>query len=330
MLTLCSFPNESLDFFIYLFPSILNACKWRDCLTISVGFLVFVFGVWFLFVFLFDSVESSNIEKHFSCSLIDPLLPNCLLFHFFFVKMTQGFLICCFQKQTVLLHYPSICTSTKMTAHTTNYTDHQAGSGERNWGGQGWGIMVAYQESSLPSWSFFSSTPAWHYIKDLLTSLASLSCSCPELSKDFWSWWNLGATAFGHRVSICNALYPARICNLKPTSLTHTTEACSTGTWTRWGYYLMLGMDPFQHLTSSFDLTSGWPHLSAHLGSQNWYCSSCRTQGVVSTLASDFVSLGVPRPILSGSNPGLTWALPLPGLPRPQNRRLNHNCVWQH
>lgn len=101
------------------------------------GFLVFVFGVWFLFVFLFDSVESSNIEKHFSCSLIDPLLPNCLLFHFFFVKMTQGFLICCFQKQTVLLHYPSICTSTKMTAHTTNYTDHQAGSGEQELGRPG-------------------------------------------------------------------------------------------------------------------------------------------------------------------------------------------------
>ena len=69
-----------------------------DYLMISVGFLVFVSGVVFLCHFYLTVLNHQNTVKHFSGSLIDTLLPNCLLFRFFFVKMTQGFLFCCFPK----------------------------------------------------------------------------------------------------------------------------------------------------------------------------------------------------------------------------------------
>ena len=48
--------------------------------------------------------------------------------------MIQGFLFCCFQKHNNTAHYPSVCTSPRMTVHTTDRTDHQARVGSRCWG----------------------------------------------------------------------------------------------------------------------------------------------------------------------------------------------------
>ena len=109
-------------------------------------------GLFFLCHFYLTVLNHQNTVKHFSGSLIDTPLPNCLLFHFSFVKMTQGFLFCCFPKQTVLLHYPSICACTRMTAHASNSKDHWpwAGSGEQALGRMGSGSTVACLLATFP------------------------------------------------------------------------------------------------------------------------------------------------------------------------------------
>lgn len=150
-------------------------------------------GCFFFILFLFDSVESSNIVKHFSGSLIDPLLPNCLLFHFFFVKMTQGFLFCCFQKNKRCCF-----TTLHLFLHQDDSIHHKfhkslGRGGEGKMGVLGVGSMVTCQESSLHSWRSFQNPPRSNRsvrsieLTDLLISSAGLSCLCPELPKDFWT-----------------------------------------------------------------------------------------------------------------------------------------------
>lgn len=126
------------------------------------GFLV-LFWDCFLILFLFENVESSKYLKHFSGSLTDTLLPNCLLFHFFFVRMTQGFCFVASKKQMVLLHYPSICASATMTVqsglvllgHPLFPWAWAGGTGQELGRIEGWGCPVAYQEISLHSQSSF-------------------------------------------------------------------------------------------------------------------------------------------------------------------------------
>lgn len=154
-------------------------------------------GCFFFILFLFDSVESSNIVKHFSGSLIDPLLPNCLLFHFFFVKMTQGFLFCCFQKNKRCCF-----TTLHLLLHQNDSTHHKfhkslGGGREGKLGVLGVGehgglpgkfpaFLKVFPESPP---RFNRSVRSVHLVDltDLLISLAGLSCLCPELPKDFWT-----------------------------------------------------------------------------------------------------------------------------------------------
>lgn len=191
--------------------------------------------------FLFDSVESSKYCKAFSGSLIDTPLPNCLLFHFSLLKWHKVFCFCCFPKQTVLLHYPSICACTRMTAHASNSKDHRpwAGSGSRHW--EGWG-QGAQWPASWPRSSSFPSTHTWRYLRDPLASSADASLPIPWIA---CAMKLVEAPAFGYKKFLCSLIYPSRNYGLKPTSLTHATELCSTEPKSRYGSHLSSAHGPF-------------------------------------------------------------------------------------
>ena len=186
------FPTKWISrFFFFLFPCILSAFKWSWLFNDFCGFSGICFRGFFLCHFYLTVLNHQNTVKHFSGSLIDTLLPTCLLFRFFFVKMTQGFLFCCFPKTNGAASLPlHLCLhqddSTHLKFQGSLALGREWGAGSRHWEGWGWGAQ--WPVSSPRSWSSFPSTHAWRYLRDPLTTSADLSCLYPELLMPR-SWW---------------------------------------------------------------------------------------------------------------------------------------------
>lgn len=128
------------------------------------------------FCFCLTVLNHHNIVKHFSGSLIATLLPNCLLFHFFFVKITQSFLFCCFPKTNGAASLPlHLCLHQHNSTHSKLHRPSVLG---RGWGaGTGKDGMGSTVAGLFPAFlKLLPQPPASHYLMDLLTSSAPLSC----------------------------------------------------------------------------------------------------------------------------------------------------------